>query len=81
MVWQTAQAVHIPVIGIGGIMNAEDALEFIIAGATAVQVGTANFVNPRATMEIIKGISDYLQEKKIPAVGELIGTVRTEQIP
>lgn len=81
MVWQTAQAVRIPVIGIGGIMNSEDALEFIIAGASAIQVGTANFVNPRATMEIIKGISDYLQEKKIPSVGELIGTVRTKQAP
>jgi dihydroorotate dehydrogenase (NAD+) catalytic subunit len=81
MVWQTAQAVHIPVIGIGGIMNSEDALEFILAGATAVQVGTANFVNPRATMEIIEGIADYLQEKNIPAVRELIGGVRTEQTP
>jgi dihydroorotate dehydrogenase (NAD+) catalytic subunit len=77
MVWQTAQAVSVPVIGIGGIMNAEDAIEFIVAGATAVQVGTANFVNPRATMEIIKGIRDYLREKKIPSIRELIGTIRT----
>ncbi len=77
MVWQVAQAVSIPVIGIGGIMNADDALEFIIAGATAVQVGTANFVNPNTTMEIIAGIEDYLVEKGLGAVNDLIGSVRT----
>lgn len=76
MVWQVAQAVNIPVIGIGGIMSADDALEFIIAGATAVQVGTANFVNPRATMEIIAGIESYLIEKRMNAVNALIGTVQ-----
>jgi dihydroorotate dehydrogenase (NAD+) catalytic subunit len=75
MVWQTAQAVKIPVIGIGGIMTAEDALEFIIAGATAVQVGTANFVNPRATMEIIEGIGGYLEANGIPSVRALVGSV------
>ncbi len=78
MVWQVAQAVKVPVVGIGGIMTAEDALEFIIAGASAVQVGTANFVNPRCTMEIIDGIADYLREKKIGAVNELIGSLRTD---
>lgn len=77
MVWQVAQAVKVPVIGIGGIMRAEDALEFIIAGATAVQVGTANFVNPRTTMEIIDGITSYLQIHGMTSVNELIGTVRT----
>jgi dihydroorotate dehydrogenase (NAD+) catalytic subunit len=76
MVWQVAQVVKVPVIGIGGIMNADDAIEFIIAGATAVQAGTANFVNPRATMEIIGGIKNYLTEKGINAVRELIGTVQ-----
>ena len=76
MVWQVAQAVNIPVIGIGGIMSADDAIEFIIAGATAVQVGTANFVNPRATMEIIAGIESYLIEKRMNAVNALIGTVQ-----
>ena len=76
MVWQVAQAVNVPVIGIGGIMSADDALEFIIAGATAVQVGTANFVNPRATMEIIAGIESYLTEKRMNAVNALIGTVQ-----
>jgi dihydroorotate dehydrogenase (NAD+) catalytic subunit len=76
MVWQVAQAVNVPVIGIGGIMTADDALEFIIAGAAAVQVGTANFVNPKATMEIIAGIESYLIEKRMNAVTALIGTVQ-----
>ena len=76
MVWQVARAVKKPVVGIGGIMTAEDALEFIIAGATAVQVGTANFVNPQATMEIIDGISGYLQSHGLASIRELIGTVR-----
>jgi len=77
MVWQVAQTVDVPVIGVGGIMNAEDALEFIIAGASAVQIGTANFVNPRCTMEIIDGIEDYLREKRIASVGQLIGSVES----
>jgi dihydroorotate dehydrogenase (NAD+) catalytic subunit len=76
MVWQVAQAVNVPVIGIGGIMTADDALEFIIAGATAVQVGTANFVNPKATMEIIAGIESYLIKKRMDTVNALIGTVQ-----
>jgi dihydroorotate dehydrogenase (NAD+) catalytic subunit len=76
MVWQVAQAVKVPVIGIGGIMRAEDALEFIIAGASAVQVGTANFVNPCATMEIIDGLTDYLETQGIASVREMIGSFR-----
>ena len=76
MVWQVAQAVKVPVIGIGGIMRAEDALEFIIAGASAVQVGTANFVNPCATMEIIDGLTDYLETQGIASVREMIGSLR-----
>ncbi len=76
MVWQTARAVKIPVVGIGGIMTAQDALEFIIAGATAVQVGTANFVNPGTTMQIIDGISDYLRHNQIPSVKALVGSVQ-----
>jgi dihydroorotate dehydrogenase (NAD+) catalytic subunit len=76
MVWQVAQAVKVPVIGIGGIMRAEDALEFLIAGASAVQVGTANFVNPRVTMEIIDGLTDYLQTYGIATVKEVIGSIR-----
>ena len=75
MVWQVAQAVKIPVIGIGGIMTAEDALEFLIAGATAVQIGTANFINPRATMDIIDGIENFLAQRKIARVTDIIGTL------
>jgi dihydroorotate dehydrogenase (NAD+) catalytic subunit len=75
MVWQTARQVKIPVIGIGGIMTAEDALEFIIAGATAVQVGTANFVNPRASMQILDGIEAYLAENGMAGIAQLIGTL------
>jgi dihydroorotate dehydrogenase (NAD+) catalytic subunit len=76
MVWQAAQAVRIPVIGIGGIMNANDALEFIIAGASAIQVGTANFIHPGVTMEIIDGIRDYLTEMNIPSIRDLIGSLQ-----
>ena len=75
MVWQVAQTVKIPVVGMGGIMTARDALEFLIAGATAVQVGTANFVNPRATMDIVDGICAYLAEKKISRLTDIIGTL------
>lgn len=77
MVWQTAQAVSIPVIGIGGIMTAEDALEFIIAGASAIQVGTANFVNPKATMEILYGIEEFMQKNRISTIKSLINTIET----
>lgn len=77
MVWQVAQAISIPVIGIGGIETARDALEFIIAGASAIQVGTANFVNPTATLEIIDGIAAYLQRHRIGHVHDLIGTLDT----
>jgi dihydroorotate dehydrogenase (NAD+) catalytic subunit len=75
MVWQVCRAVEVPVIGIGGITTARDALEFIIAGASAVQVGTANFVNPRATMDILAGISDYLQENGITRLTDLVGSL------
>lgn len=76
MVWQVAGAVSIPVIGIGGIMTAEDALEFIVVGAVAVQVGTANFVNPAATMDIIDGITAYLVENKIDDISSLTGSLK-----
>ena len=76
MVYQTAQAVKIPVIGMGGIAAAEDALEFILAGATAVSVGTANFYNPAATVEIIEGIRRYMEENRVEDIRELIGAVR-----
>jgi dihydroorotate dehydrogenase (NAD+) catalytic subunit len=75
MVWQVAQTVKIPVIGIGGIMKAEDALEFIIAGATAVQVGTANFVNTNTTIDIIEGIEAFLIKKEIGNISDVIGSL------
>ena len=75
MVWQVAQSVKIPVIGVGGIMNAKDALEFLIAGAAAVQIGTANFINPRATLDVIEGIESYLIEKEISDISEIIGSL------
>lgn len=76
MVYQTASAVDLPIIGMGGIMTAEDALEFILAGATAVSVGTANFFRPAATIEIAEGIEEYMRKYKVDAVTELIGAVR-----
>ncbi|MBU2622977.1 MAG: dihydroorotate dehydrogenase [Proteobacteria bacterium] len=78
MVWQTAQKVKVPVIGIGGIVSAEDAIEFFIAGATAVQIGTANFVNPKATVEIIEGIEKYLADRNISSLSEITGTLDTK---
>ena len=73
MVWQVAKAVKIPVIGLGGIMNGRDALEFILAGATAVQVGTANFVDPTVTMKIIYYIEEYCRRHHVSSISELIG--------
>ncbi|RPJ18608.1 MAG: dihydroorotate dehydrogenase [Desulfobacteraceae bacterium] len=75
MVWQVAQKVKVPVIGVGGIFTAGDALEFFIAGATAVQIGTANFVNPRATIDVIEGVKKYLKERNISSLSEIIGTL------
>lgn len=76
MVYQTAQAVKIPIIGMGGIMTAADAIEMILAGATAVSVGTANFTNPSVTMEIVLGIEEYMKKYQVEDVKELIGAVR-----
>lgn len=75
MVYQVANAVSVPIIGMGGIMTAEDALEFILAGATAVSVGTANFCNPHATIDIVNGIEDYMRAKNVDDINELIGIV------
>ena len=75
MVYQTAQAVKIPIIGMGGIMNAADAIEMILAGATAVSVGTANFRNPAVTMEIVEGIERYMEKYHVSDINELIGAV------
>ena len=79
MVWQVAGAVNIPVIGVGGIMDATDAVEFLIAGATAVQVGTANFINPRATQDIVRGLEAYMLQNNIDRIDELIGSLRTSR--
>lgn len=78
MVWQVAQKVKVPVIGVGGIFSAEDAIEFFIAGATAVQIGTANFVNPGATIDIIEGIEKYLADRNILSLSEITGTLDTK---
>ncbi len=76
MVYQAANAVKLPVIGMGGIMTAEDAIEFILAGASAISVGTANFHNPYATAEIIQGIEAYMKKYEVEDIKELIGAVR-----
>ncbi len=76
MVYQCAQAVKVPIIGMGGIMNSEDAIEMILAGATAVSVGTANFTNPGATVEIIDGIAAYMEKYQVSDIKELVGAVR-----
>jgi dihydroorotate dehydrogenase (NAD+) catalytic subunit len=75
MVWQAARAVKLPIIGMGGIVTGEDALEFILAGATAVAVGTANFMNPRATLEVLSGIEAFLAEQGVVRLTDLIGKV------
>ncbi|MEE4116168.1 MAG: dihydroorotate dehydrogenase [Marinilabiliaceae bacterium] len=75
MVWQVAKVVNIPVIGIGGIMNATDAVEFMLAGATAVQVGTAIFIEPDSPLRIVEGLNDYLDKKGFASAGDLIGAL------
>lgn len=79
MVWQVVKRVNIPVIGVGGITGARDALEFMIVGARAVQIGTANFINPCATVDIIDGIEDYFEKNNITDVNEFIGTLHEER--
>ncbi len=76
LVLQVFQTVNIPIIGMGGIMDAQDAIEFMIAGARAVSIGTANLVNPKATIEIIKGIEEYLIENEIEDINELVGSLK-----
>lgn len=75
MVWQVAKAVKIPVVGLGGIMNAEDAIEFLLAGASAVQIGTANFIDPAITLKIVDGINDYLEQNHFSSVKDIIGLI------
>ncbi|MDD4969700.1 MAG: dihydroorotate dehydrogenase [Paludibacter sp.] len=75
MVWQVARAVKIPVIGLGGIMNAADAIEFMLAGASAIQIGTANFIDPTVTIKVIDGMNDYLDRHNFKSVSEIIGAL------
>jgi dihydroorotate dehydrogenase (NAD+) catalytic subunit len=74
MVWEVGQAVNIPIIGMGGIMNAEDAIEFILVGASAIQIGTANLINPKTGIEVIRGIKKYFSQNKIDHIQKLVGT-------
>ena len=76
MVWQVAQAVGIPVIGLGGIMTATDAIEFLLAGATAVQIGTANFIDPTLTVKVVEGIETYLEQNGFASAKELVGALQ-----
>lgn len=76
MVWQVARAVNIPVVGLGGIMNATDALEFLMAGATAIEIGTANFIDPTTTIRVIEGINEWLDKHDIKDVHEIIGCMK-----
>ena len=78
MVWQTAQAVNVPIIGMGGIATATDAIEFLLAGATAIEVGTYNFVDPTATIQIVEGIENYMLRHGFSNITELIGTLNTK---
>jgi dihydroorotate dehydrogenase (NAD+) catalytic subunit len=75
MVWEVSQAVDIPIIGMGGIMNAKDAIEFILVGASAIQIGTANLINPRSGIEVLQGIKKYLVQNRIDRIDELVGIV------
>jgi dihydroorotate dehydrogenase (NAD+) catalytic subunit len=78
MVWQVANAVNVPLIGMGGIMNATDAIEFMLAGASAIQVGTANFINPQVSVKIIEGITSYLENHHINSVSQIIGALQVD---
>lgn len=75
MVWQVAKAVNIPVIGLGGIMNWKDAVEFMLAGASAIQIGTANFIDPAVTVKVAEGINDYLDRHSFSSVRDIIGAL------
>ena len=78
LVWEVYKSVSIPIVGMGGIMNATDALEFFIAGASAVAIGTANFVNPKASIEVIEGIHAYLEKSDMKSISELVGSLKVD---
>ena len=77
MVWQVAKAVNIPVVGLGGICNAHDAIEFMLAGATAIEIGTANFLDPQVTVKVKNGINDWLDSHGCKSVTEIIGALES----
>ena len=76
MVWQTAQAIKLPIIGMGGIATTSDAIEFLLAGASAIEVGTYNFVDPTATVKIVDGIEDYMRRHGFSSVNDLVGALQ-----
>ena len=76
MVWQVAQAVNIPIVGLGGIMNATDAIKFIMAGATAIEIGTANFIDPAVTVKVVNGINEWLDNHGVKDVNEIVGCLK-----
>jgi len=79
MIWQTYKKFpNVPIIGVGGIHNADDAIEFLLCGASCVQVGTANFINPKASIEIISGLKDYCEKNKLSSIGEIIGQAHSQ---
>jgi dihydroorotate dehydrogenase (NAD+) catalytic subunit len=78
MVWQVFNAVNIPIVGLGGIMNAKDAIEFILAGSSAIQIGTANFIDPQVTIKVIEGIKEYMIRHQVENVTDLIGALKTQ---
>jgi len=78
MVWQVFNAVNIPIVGLGGIMNAKDAIEFILAGASAVQIGTANFIDPQVTVKVVEGIKEYMIRHQVENITDLIGVIKTQ---
>jgi dihydroorotate dehydrogenase (NAD+) catalytic subunit len=77
MVWEASRRVNIPLIGIGGIMNGEDAIEFILVGASAIQIGTANLINPRTAIHVIQGMKKYLIQNNIKSIRKLTGLFET----
>ncbi|RUT79782.1 dihydroorotate dehydrogenase [Ancylomarina longa] len=78
MVWQVFRAINIPIIGLGGIMNAKDAIEFILAGASAIQIGTANFIDPQVTVKVVEGIKEYMIRHKVQNISDLVGALEIQ---
>jgi dihydroorotate dehydrogenase (NAD+) catalytic subunit len=77
MVWDVYKAVKVPIIGMGGIMNTTDAIEFFLAGSTAVQIGTANYIDPAVSIKVLEGIQEYMERQSVKSVAELTGAMKT----